>query len=191
MLFTKTGECSPIISVTGNDADYPIKSYQERILIDLHNKYGFEYCKNQYSYIKRWISHDNYNNVDYEVIAYFYLINDLLLKKYVDKIYPNKYGITGTEYDSEWCDFLQIASNWNNLDKGHAMWRHNMPNRDNKVFNYIYEDLLKSRYQDILNYIKENPVDSYEICDLLIPYTESFYPTYLIIEYENGDIEIY
>ena len=93
------------------------------------------------------------------------------------------------------CIYIHIFSFTN------GSWRHwrdisitrtkNEESKNNVISNYIYKDLIKQRYKDILNFMLEHYTSKSRLCDLSFPYTEAYYKTYLIIEYEDGRIFIY
>ena len=154
LIFTNSAEeCTPKLVINSYDSEYPLKCYHKIMEFNFHERYGFEYCKNQYQYIIRWNFVHNIKMINFNVIAYFYTMYELLLKRYVDKIFPINYGITALDYDAEGNDLLQIAYSWRGWKEGFSHWKENVKSHDNVVSNYIYENIVNERYNDILNYI--------------------------------------
>ena len=72
-------ECKPIIIVNKySKEDKPERYNLAEILQDeIYNKYGIEYCKKQFEYVQRFHKTENLLKVNPEVIALFYIIQEL------------------------------------------------------------------------------------------------------------------
>lgn len=186
-------ECITKIIIEKDNYESIINNVHKLIEQKFHEKYGFEYCKKQYINIKRWNSIDDLNAVDYSVIAYFYMMNEFLLRSYSDCIYPKEYGnsLTDTDTDTEWNILLEISCSWRDWRDISITRTKNKESKNNVISNYIYKDLIEQRYKDILSFMLEHYTSKHRLCDLLFPYTEAHYRTYLIIEYEDGRTLLY
>ena len=184
-------ECITKIIIEKDNYESIINNVHKLIEQKFHEKYGFEYCKKQYINIKRWNSIDDLNAVDYSVIAYFYMMNEFLLRSYSDCIYPKEYGNSLTDTDTEWNILLEISCSWRDWRDISITRTKNKESKNNVISNYIYKDLIEQRYKDILSFMLEHYTSKHRLCDLLFPYTEAHYRTYLIIEYEDGRTLLY
>lgn len=190
-------ECKPIIIVNKySKEDKPERYNLAEILQDeIYNKYGIEYCKKQFEYVQRFHKTENLLKVNPEVIALFYIIQELRYSKHIDTMYPVEFGILKEPADYKDNIYWDIACKWRMyycnqrytyLDSQKTSWI-------THISNFLYDKIVRCRYQEIIDYFKENQNIEY-FSEHNIPYNTENYPTFIIVDYFNKmgrKVEVY
>lgn len=160
---------------------------------EIKNKYSNEDLKKQYRYVKRFSSCDNPDEIEPEIIAMFYLVAELLYLKSVEDIYSDYVGVLNHEEDSKLNYYNYVLTNWvNDYVNNFNRISYDNSQRQKIICNVIYEIIVQFRYYEFLEFFKEKKkYGSTVYADRNIPVHRANYPLFLVVEYNNGDIEIY
>lgn len=178
LFFKGFSDINPVLKLQ-NDTHASTESFFAYII---HNfiikKYGTNECLKTYWLLQGYgsmkITDDIRKNYDIDLIAYFYLLEELLGKNRIDLIYPNsiEYGILDEKDLSSYHNFIKYELN----DVCY------------EVRNYVYKRLIMERHFQIKKYMLEKNIlpDTQFVIEL-----KDSFPIFVIMLDQAGSIYLY
>jgi len=142
------------------------------------NKYGIQECKRNYflpegyGYIK--VTDEIKENYNLELIAYYFLMTELLGKDRIDLLYhyDDIFVFSNNKDSSSYRDF--IRSEMNHICNG--------------ITDYIYKKLIYHRHAQIKNFMLDNEI--IPETGFIVEFTDDF-PTFVMVSDQDGYIYLY
>lgn len=189
----------PILISDINMADEHLLFLAEKIQDYLVTNYGVSYCKKQFCLLGRYMSKESYSNFDFDIIAAFYLMGELLCKNHLDRIYPVNFLGIPDWFDSSYnelldcidkCFLRKINMEIPRYTAANSFERKNY--RTYAIVNYMYKIYATIRYKEIKEHLINSSEDNYPVNPNNITIkAENKYPIFIILEMCNGKLLLY
>ena len=147
-------------------------------------RYGIE--KYEWHFHQLSTRNQDYPNVDtyiHELSAGLFLMKELLSLNHIDKIYLNRVPLMPYEKDSIYNEYIAAINHF-------VFYANNREQLSEDLFTFLYSQLLCIRYQQILSELQKGLLSAYQQVGKYLPHA-NIYPFYIIIEYTNGNIDLY
>lgn len=177
------------------NAKVPLTFMAKEIQNYINNTYNPEKCEEQFYLLQRYISRTHYNSFDFEIIAAYYMVGDLICEGNLDRIYRTEEMLLAAKYDSFYNPILDcIQYNFlKYLDINLPMTYLDELNYKTFVLvNYMYKLYTKIRYEEIKMQLTNSKEDDYPLNSHSISIKDtSNYPIFLILELYDGRLLLY
>lgn len=158
-------------------------------------KYGKEYCEEQFYLLRRYRSASAYEYFDFTIIAAFYLMGELLCESNLDRIYPVNFNVLPFEFDNYYTGLLEGIQRYFLRDKNCHIpqcYLDRIKYKTYKVVNRIYKAYATERYHEIKRALINSSPMNYPLNSNYIPFeADSNYSIYLILETNAGKLYLY
>lgn len=181
-----TTEIHPIFTTKrGLEKKSRIQQFAAKYLeVQLIEKYEIE--KYEWHFYQLSTRNQDYPNVDkyiHELSAGLFLINELLSLNHIDQIYLNRVPLMSYEKDSMYNEYIATINHF-------VVYTNNKEQLSKDLFTFLYSELLFIRYKHILTELQKGLLPAYQQIGKYLPHA-NIYPVYIIIEYTNGNIDLY
>lgn len=176
----------PLLICNQNKYDKHLSFLAKEIQNYIIEKYGEEKCKEQFYLLERYVNADSYSKFQFDIIAAFYLMGELLKESYLDRIYPVQFG--GMTAKNDYYNNILLLS----VNK--LFLHHKKQTKYNiyEIINYIYKEYAIIRYSEIRNALTSSEATDYPIYGYHIPVgSNKVYPVYIIIETKDELLRLY